>query len=305
MIRYLTLLALCTLLSCRVSVDDKTYNAGLHVIPRPDAIAAGEGVFEINGSTTIGTDGNDWNNELALLKEKLEKASGLQFASPDSPTAYNSIILKNDSSLADEEYKIDVDRSQAILSASTPRGMFYAVQTLLQLLPAEVETARPSSIDMSIPCVAIADKPRFSYRGLMIDPCRHFFSVDELKRQLNVMSMLKMNYLHLHLTDNQGWRIAIDKYPQLVECSAVQETYVGEKYGPYYYTREDIKELVDYADSLHIDVIPEIEFPGHSLSALVAFPELSRTGGPFVSDQVFGYEENVFCIGNDSVFTLM
>lgn len=119
------------------------------------------------------------------------------------------------------------------------------------------------------------------------------------------MAMLKLNRLHLHLTDNQGWRIAIDKYPQLVEYSAVQETYNEELYGPCYYTKEDIKELVAYADRHHIEVIPEIEFPGHSLSALVPFPGLSCSGGPFKSEQVFGYEENVFCVGNDSVFTFM
>ena len=301
----LTALALCSAMSCRVNVDDKTYNAGIHVIPQPNEMTTGEGAFEINGSTTIGTEGAEWTDEVALLKGKLEKASGLTIDPMPEGETFNCILLKKDDNLGEEEYKVDVTDSMVTLTASSEKGMFYAVQTLLQLLPAEVEIAEASRIDMSIPCVSISDSPRFSYRGLMIDPCRHFFSVDELKRQLDVMSMLKMNTLHLHLTDNQGWRIAIDKYPQLVECSAVQETYNGEKYGPYYYTKEDIKELVEYADSLHIDVIPEIEFPGHSLGALVAFPELSCTGGPFESEQVFGYEENVFCIGNDSVFTLM
>lgn len=304
MIRYLALLALCTLLSCRVSVDDKTYNAGLHVIPQPNGLEIGQGAFTIDSKTSIADADGIWQNEAQLLKEKLDRAGGYNTEITGTP-ADNSISLKRDATLGDEEYRIKVDETQVSLSASTRRGMFYAVQTLMQLFPAEIETLAPSKIGLSIPCVSISDSPRFSYRGLMIDPCRHFFSVDELKRQLDVMAMLKMNYLHLHLTDNQGWRIAIEKYPQLVECSAVQETYVGEKYGPYYYTKEDIKELVDYASRLHIDVIPEIEFPGHSLSALVAFPELSCTGGPFTSEQVFGYEENVFCIGNDSVFTLM
>lgn len=299
-------LSLCTLLSCRVTVDDRAYNAGLHVIPAPNGVTAAEGTLEINGSTRIGTAGGDWTTEAAILKGKLEKASGLTLDPvTDDADTFNAIVLARVDSLAEEAYNISVTPAGARLEASTPRGMFYAMQTFLQLLPAEVETADASRIDLSVPCVDIADSPRFSYRGLMIDPCRHFFSVDELKRQLDVMSMLRMNYLHLHLTDNQGWRIAIDKYPQLVECSAVQETWNGEKYGPYYYTRADIADLVAYADSLHIDIIPEIEFPGHSLGALVAFPELSCTGGPFESEQVFGYEENVFCIGNDSVFTLM
>lgn len=305
MTRCLTIvLTLCAFMSCRVSVDDRAYNAGIHIIPEPRETEAAEGKFSIDGSTTICTENGAWDAEAKVLTDRIGRAGGYTPATTDSP-ADNCISMKRDTTLGDEEYKIEVGERQVSLSASTRRGMFYAVQTLLQLLPAEIETLNPSKIDLSIPCVRIGDSPRFSYRGLMIDPCRHFFSVDELKRQLDVMAMLKMNYLHLHLTDNQGWRIAIDKYPQLVECSAVQETYNGEKYGPYYYTKEDIKELVGYADSLHIDVIPEIEFPGHSLGALVAFPELSCTGGPFESEQVFGYEENVFCIGNDSVFTLM
>lgn len=304
MIRYLIALILCTLLSCRVPVDDKIYNSGIHVIPEPNEMAIGQGVFTIDGSTTIYTETDEWNSETELLKGRLTNASGYDIKLSDKASG-NSILLKKDKSLGREEYKVNVCEDSIELIASNGQGMFYAVQTLLQLLPAEVEIGHPSRFILSVPCVNISDSPRFRYRGLMIDPCRHFFSVDDLKRQLDVMAMLKMNRLHLHLTDNQGWRIAIDKYPQLVECSAVQETYNGKKYGPYYYTKEDIKDLVDYADRLHIDVIPEIEFPGHSLSALVAFPELSCTGGPFESEQVFGYEENVFCIGNDSVFTLM
>ena len=304
MIRYLIALILCTLLSCRVPVDDKIYNSGIHVIPEPNEMAIGQGVFTIDGSTTIYTGTDEWNSETELLKGRLTNASGYDIKLSDKASG-NSILLKKDKSLGREEYKVNVCEDSIELIASNGQGMFYAVQTLLQLLPAEVEIGHPSRFILSVPCVNISDSPRFRYRGLMIDPCRHFFSVDDLKRQLDVMAMLKMNRLHLHLTDNQGWRIAIDKYPQLVECSAVQETYNGKKYGPYYYTKEDIKDLVDYADRLHIDVIPEIEFPGHSLSALVAFPELSCTGGPFESEQVFGYEENVFCIGNDSVFTLM
>lgn len=304
MIRYLIALILCTLLSCRVPVDDKIYNSGIHVIPEPNEMAIGQGVFTIDGSTTIYTGTDEWNSETELLKGRLTNASGYDIKLSDKASG-NSILLKKDKSLGREEYKVNVCEDSIELIASNGQGMFYAVQTLLQLLPAEVEIGHPSRFILSVPCVNISDSPRFRYRGLMIDPCRHFFSVDDLKRQLDVMAMLKMNRLHLHLTDNQGWRIAIDKYPQLVECSAVQETYNGKKYGPYYYTKEDIKDLVDYAGRLHIDVIPEIEFPGHSLSALVAFPELSCTGGPFESEQVFGYEENVFCIGNDSVFTLM
>lgn len=307
-IRCITALLVCSLLSCSTSVENRPYNAGIHIIPQPNDITEGDGVFEINSSTRIGSTTGDWDKEVVMLKAKIENAAGLTLggliADDDTPTD-NAIVLTLNDSLEQEAYILVVNKNNITLEASTTRGMFYGIQTLLQLLPAEVEAPEPTNIRLRVPCVHIEDSPRFSYRGLMIDPCRHFFSVDELKRQLDVMGMLRMNYLHLHLTDNQGWRIAIEKYPQLVEHSAVQETWNGEKYGPYYYTADDIRELVAYADSLHINIIPEIEFPGHSLGALVAFPELSCTGGPFESEQVFGYEENVFCIGNESVFTFM
>ena len=156
-----------------------------------------------------------------------------------------------------------------------------------------------------MPCVEVYDYPSLKYRGVLIDVCRHFFSVEEIKKQIRIMGMLKLNKLHLHLTDNQAWRIEIRKYPELIQNSAVAETYNGSKYGPFYYTQEDLKEIIAYAAQHQVEVIPEIEFPGHSLSALVAFPELSCSGGPFVSEQVFGFEENVFCVGNEKVYGFM
>lgn len=302
--RYLIYLFLYSLISCQMSVKNKVYNSGIHIIPEPLQCEIQRGTFLVNRSTTLSLEGGDWEEEACLLKEKLEYASGCKLSFSDRSTD-NNIRLKTDESLGEEGYKIEVDDKHISLSAATKSGMFYAVQSLFQLFPAEIESSVPSKMKLSVPAVKITDHPRFGYRGVMIDVCRHFFTVEELKKQISVMAMLKLNRLHLHLTDNQGWRIAIDKYPQLIEYSAVQETYNDELYGPYYYTKEDIKELVEYASRHHIEVIPEIEFPGHSLSVLVLFPELSCTGGPFNSEQVFGYEENVFCIGNDSVFVLM
>ncbi len=302
--RFLLLILPVVLMACNARVDDRTYNSGIHIIPQPTQVETSEGSFTIDRSTTIVIDGKIWEKEAGVLADKLSAASGMVLPLYDRERE-NAIILRTDRNIESEGYTIDVDKKHIILSASTETGMFYAIQSLLQLLPAEIEGVVPADIVLSVPAVRISDSPRFSYRGLMIDVCRHFFSIEELKRQISVMAMLKLNYLHLHLTDNQGWRIAIDRYPELVEHSAVQETYNGEKYGPFYYTKDDIRELISFADSHHVEVIPEIEFPGHSLAALVAFPELSCTGGPFESEQVFGYEENVFCVGNDSVFSFM
>lgn len=302
--RYLIYLLLCSLISCQTSVENKVYNSGIHIIPEPLQLETQQGSFSFNHSTTLSLESNCWEEEACLLKDKLDNACGWKLSFSDHSTE-NSIRLKNDESLGEEGYKIEVNKNHISLFAATKSGMFYALQTFFQLFPAEIEGSISSKTKLSIPAVRITDNPRFGYRGVMIDVCRHFFTVEELKKQISVMAMLKLNRLHLHLTDNQGWRIAIDKYPQLVECSAVQETYNNELYGPYYYTKEDIKELVDYASRHHVEIIPEIEFPGHSLSALVPFPGLSCTGGPFKSEQVFGYEENVFCVGNDSVFVLM
>ncbi len=302
--RFLLLILPVVLMACNARVDDRTYNSGIHIIPQPTQIETSEGTFTIDRSTAIVIDGKIWEKEAGVLADKLAAASGMVLPLYDRERE-NAIILRTDRNIGSEGYTIDVDKKHIILSASTETGMFYAIQSLLQLLPAEIEGVVPADIVLSVPAVRISDSPRFSYRGLMIDVCRHFFSIEELKRQISVMAMLKLNYLHLHLTDNQGWRIDIDRYPELVEHSAVQETYNGEKYGPFYYTKDDIRELISFADSHHVEVIPEIEFPGHSLAALVAFPELSCTGGPFESEQVFGYEENVFCVGNDSVFSFM
>ena len=142
--------------------------------------------------------------------------------------------------------------------------MYYGIQSFFQLLPTEIDHPDKHSDSYYLPCIYIRDYPQMEYRGILIDVCRHFFSVDEIKKQIAIMGSLKLNKLHLHLTDNQGWRIEIKKYPELINSSAIAETYNGEKYGPYYYTQDDIREIISYANLHHIEVIPEIEFPGHS-----------------------------------------
>ncbi|MGL5619936.1 MAG: family 20 glycosylhydrolase, partial [Tannerellaceae bacterium] len=184
-------------------------------------------------------------------------------------------------------------------------GLFYGMQTLLQLLPAEIESATAvKGIAWSLPAVTIKDEPRFEWRGIMLDPCRHFIPVENIKKQLDVLAMFKINTFHWHLTEDQGWRIEIKKYPELTQKGAFRTEGEGYQYGDFY-TQEQIKEVVAYASARFITVVPEIEMPGHGLAALFAYPELSCTGGPFNVRNIWGVEEDVYCAGNDSVFAFL
>ena len=201
-----------------------------------------------------------------------------------------------------EGYQLDVTPGGIDLRAGSPDGLFYGMQTLRQLYAGG-----------EVPCVSIRDNPRFGYRGLHLDVSRHFFSKEEVMKLLDVMSFYKLNTLHMHLTDAGGWRIEIDKYPKLTSETAFRTESDWRKWwdgrdrkylpegtpGAYggYYTKEDIREIVKHAASKHINIIPEIEFPGHSEEVLMAYPELSCSGKP--------YQNGDFCIGNELSFTFM
>ena len=201
-----------------------------------------------------------------------------------------------------EGYQLDVTPGGIDLRAGSPDGLFYGMQTLRQLYAGG-----------EVPCVSIRDNPRFGYRGLHLDVSRHFFSKEEVMKLLDVMSFYKLNTLHMHLTDAGGWRIEIDKYPKLTSETAFRTESDWRKWwdgrdrkylpegtpGAYggYYTKEDIREIVKHAASKHINIIPEIEFPGHSEEVLMAYPELSCSGKP--------YQNGDFCIGNEQSFTFM
>lgn len=305
MIRFLIFLCLLFFLSsCTICTDDRTYNKGIHIIPYPNTVSVKSGHFNLKNDVKIYCEVDEWNDVLDVLKERTYKSCRSVFSFSNEETKSNIYIKKN-TSLEEEEYKIDVDSQKIVFYASSEKGLLYAIQTFLQLLPAEIEGDKKCDIDIKIPNVSIQDKPRFRYRGVLIDVCRHFFTVEELKKQIEIMAMLKLNYLHLHLTDNHGWRLEIDKYPELIAKSAVAETYNGNKYGPYYYTKDDMREIISFAAKYQIEVIPEIEFPGHCISVLVPFPELSCFGYTYESEQVFNYNEAVFCVGNEKVYDVM
>lgn len=193
--------------------------------------------------------------------------------------------------LGPEGYELTVSHHRITIRASHPAGIFYGKQTLRQLLPGP------------IPCVHIEDQPRFRWRGALLDVARHFSPKEFLKRYIDLLAYHKLNVLHLHLTDDQGWRVQIRRYPKLTRIGAwrAETTGDGQRYGGYY-TQADLREIVAHAAARHVTIVPEIEMPGHSLAALAAYPELSCSGGPFAVRTTWGIERNVLCAGNEKTF---
>jgi len=226
----------------------------------------------------------------------------------EPPNGEQKVILfkkTTDETLGEEGYRLTVRSTQILLKANRPAGLFYGVQTLFQLLPSEIFAINdPQNGSWRVPCVTILDKPRYPWRGLMLDVSRHFFPKEFVKKQIDYLAMHKMNRLHLHLTDDQGWRIEIKKYPKLTQISSWRREADGRITGGYY-TQDDIRELVAYAQSRFVTIVPEIEMPGHCQAALAAYPQLSCTGGPFHVATEWGVHKDVYCAGNDSTFAFL
>ncbi len=210
-----------------------------------------------------------------------------------------------------EGYVLEINDSSILIRGETEPGIFYAIQTLIQLLPMPREEPQE---EIEIPCIKIVDYPRFPWRGFMLDVGRHFFPSEEVKRLLDTMAMLKMNRFHWHLTEDQGWRIEIERYPKLVEIGSIRkDTQIGgilskKREGkPHsgYYTQEEIRDIVEYAKRRFIEVIPEIDIPGHSTAALAAYPEYSCREIPIEVETTFGIKKDVFCVGKEKTFEFL
>jgi hexosaminidase len=245
------------------------------------------------------------------LAEKLATATGFSLPveertqSEPPPGAILLTTWGGDESLGEEGYELEVRPAGIVVRAPRPGGVFRGVQTLRQLLPPAMESATPvpDPPDWTVPAATIADQPAFPWRGMLLDCCRHFMSVDFIKRYIDLLAYHKMNRFHWHLTEDQGWRIEIDKYPRLTEIGAWRNE-GGVPYGGYY-TKAEIREVVAYAAERYITVVPEIEMPGHSQAALAAYPEFSCTGGPFAVGTRWGVYEDVYCAGNDGTFAFL
>lgn len=262
----------------------------LPLIPYPANLTRNEGTFNLKQLTAITTPAGDgavarYAQEFAT---QLEKTSGIKV--PVNPTtAATSLVMTKDATLAHEAYKLTVNEAGINIAAADSTGFFYAIQTLKQLMPHAIynRSGASTAIDWTVPCVEIADQPQLGHRGYMLDVARHFFSKTEVKRILDIMATYKMNRFHWHLTDDQGWRIDIPEYPKLAQVAAVRKgSFVNAggsskffddtEYGRgMYYTLDDLREIVAYAKNLNIEIIPEIDLPGHMVAAVAAYPEFS------------------------------
>lgn len=298
------------------------------IIPAPTKAELKKGHFEINGKTMIlvNSDKEEVQFVSGGLKEKLSAFTGkeIKISQAGSSQPNNSIFLKLDeslmASLGKEGYQVSVQKSYVEIVAPAPAGLFYGVQTIYQLLPPEI-FADPSKtdrndIDLAIPCVEISDFPSYSWRGMHLDVSRHFFPKEFVKKYIDLIAMHKMNVFHWHLTDDNGWRIEIDQYPKLTEISAWRadredkpwdgrtQQQPGEPatYGGFY-TKADIREIVEYARERFITVVPEIEMPGHSAEVFAAYPELSCSGERLtVQTGSYWPNKDIFCAGKEETF---
>ncbi|MFA6832747.1 MAG: family 20 glycosylhydrolase [Bacteroidaceae bacterium] len=285
--------------SCSKQVDRP-----IQITPMPNSLVSNEGTFEINKTTTIVAKTADEIKVANYLASKLATPTGFNLIVKEEAPSSNFINLTIDAKASEniEGYKLDVTSDKVTILAPSSKGLFYGVQTTLQLLPPAVESRTlVNGTVWNMHNVSIQDAPRFSYRGMHIDVCRHFMPVETLKKQLDMMAILKLNTFHWHLTEDQGWRIEIKAFPKLTELGSKRTEGDGSTYGGFY-TQEEVKDIVKYAADRMIEVIPEIELPGHALGALTAYPEYSCTGGPFKVRSIWGVEPDVYCAGKESTF---
>ena len=280
----------------------------LPVLPLPAKGRLVEGAaFPVTSTTVIVC-----NSEIAAQAvEALRRTTGRSLKVKATAGVESNIVLRLDrglfSNLPDwqraEGYRLSVKTSHVELSASTGHGLFNGVQTLAQL----VTQAGPGK--WQVPACEIEDYPRFQWRGLLLDPARHFLPPEFLKKFVDVMALYKLNRLQLHLTDDQGWRLEIKKYPRLTHVGSVRKeaprqgdrkTGDGQVYGPFFYTQQQIRDLVAYAQIRHVTIVPEFEIPGHFEAALAAHPEFSCTGGPYEVKTRWGHGPEILCAGNDA-----
>src|SRR5690606_34612743 len=268
------------------------------LIPQPVSLEKQSGSYELPAQLTIYSSADPELKRLAKgLADRLIAVTGLSVTTSEASAAQSNGIqlsLNKNKSIPKEGYQLDVNSSRVLLEASEPAGIFYGIQTLMQLLPKEIESkTRVANAKWDIPAVKIGDHPRFGWRGLMLDVSRHVSTKEQVKSFIDDMVKYKFNLLHWHLTDDQGWRIEIKSLPKLTEVGAWRVERVGtfgtlskpepgEKatYGGFY-SHEDIRELVKYAADRFVNILPEIDMPGHNLAALASYPELSCTPSDF------------------------
>jgi hexosaminidase len=267
------------------------------IIPRPASVKYLSGSFQCTGLPPI-ADNADFQSEARVFTDQLRRVYGEGvFGSGASEIR----LLKTGSQKAEEAYKLEILANGITLNASTGTGMYRGLQTLRQLFLSCYYNGV-----LSIPLGVIEDRPRFPWRGLMLDCSRYFYSVEFIKKLLDGLTLQHINVFHWHLTDDQGWRLPVEAYPLLIEIGSKRRDHrlSGAFSGRGHYSKEEIREIVSYADERHIGVVPEVDLPGHTSSVLAAYPGLGCTGGPYQVEDRFGIFEDVLCAGNDGIFPL-
>ena len=307
----LTLAAGIVLCSCG------SHDPQIAIVPYPNHLETGRGTYRVTDRPVTCDSRTDERTQRAVVGFAARLATvtgGTNPVTVADEVPASGIRFVTDESLPAEGYELNVDGEGIEVRASQFPGFLYALQSLEQLLPAAVYGTEPApDAAWEVPCVKIADAPRFAYLGMHLDVARHFVSVDEVKRYIDVMAIHKLNTLHWHLTDDQGWRIEIKRYPELTAVGSIRKatvvrkewgTYDGTPYGGFY-TQDEIRDVVKYAADRGVTVIPEIDLPGHMLAALTAYPELGCTGGPYEVWGRWGVADDVLCPGREKTFEFL
>jgi len=307
-INYLFITLFVAVVSCiGERPSDNSNNVDTNIVPQPNSLVENKGQFKLTAETKWLVEDGELKVVVDFFNTKIKQSTGFDLTFTDKEPRSNFISINVNPSLEmkEESYALSVTPEFIQLTGKSPQGVFYGLQTVLQLLPADIESSTlVTRGGWTLPAVDIMDEPRFKWRGMHLDVCRHFVPIENIKKHLDMLAMFKMNTFHWHLTEDQAWRIEIKKYPKLTEIGATRVEGEGFEYSGHY-SQEEVKEIVAYAAERFITVVPEIELPGHALAALAAYPEYSCTGGPFTVRNVWGVEPDVFCAGNEETFAFL
>ncbi|MBX2945299.1 MAG: beta-N-acetylhexosaminidase [Cyclobacteriaceae bacterium] len=293
--------------ACKGKKEEQAPSPAVTIVPLPVSVNVTHGHYTLPDTVTISAINPDEISSAVFLVDffTTQKVPAKIVSDSTGSVSLRSFVSKE--VLPEGYYRLVINADGVDIFSTSASGLFYGIQSLIQLV-------QENPTGLQVPLLSITDFPRFNWRGLHLDVCRHFFPVDFIKRYIDLMAQYKFNTFHWHLTEDQGWRIEIKKYPKLAAVAAyrdetlighysdVPHTFDGQRYGGYY-TQEEIKEVVAYAQQRHITIVPEIEMPGHALAALSAYPELGCTGGPYKAATLWGVFDDVFCAGKESTFT--
>jgi hexosaminidase len=305
--KILTLIFSAAIIVNSCTTAPKSYNQGINIIPVPANMTLSEegGRFTLTKDVVFCATDPEAIKVADFFASKIKLSTGYNLKVVNGKYEGKCIEFDLNTDLKAEEYELEVDNNKVEIEASSGAGFFYGMTSFMQLLPAEIESGKlMRGIEWSAPEISIKDAPRFEYRGFMLDVCRHFIPAEDVKKHIDIISMFKINNLHLHLTEDQGWRIEIKKYPELTEAGAFRIEGEGNKYGGFY-TQEELRDIVAYAAQRQVNVIPELEIPGHELAAIAAYSHLSCNNEKTTPRIIWGVEETVMCPGKEDMFIFL